>query len=319
MKDYKYPLSGGIGPSPEFAKKGLAQYAVNVGLRCGHDCTYCSSRATLRCHKAFGECGERPFSNGYSIVDPDIVEKVVRDARNRRRRGLVQICTTVDAWAPEVQQLQLGRRCLEAILAEPGWTVRILTKNAAVAEDFGLIRRHRDRVLVGLSLTGTPDKERVLSVIEPYASPISERLAALKKAAKLGLRTYGMLCPLLPGIADAPEQVGELVRFVKECGAEEVFSEGVNPRGNSLTLTEDVLRQSGFVSEAEAISAIRKRKVWSAYVVNLVQNVQRAMRDHMATEKLRFLLYPSGLAEQDKRAIQRDDTGVVWLYSRSAS
>ena len=216
MKHHIYTLTGGgIRPSLEFAKKGLAQYAVNVGLRCGHDCTYCSSRAMLRCHRAFGELGKQAFATGYSIVDPDIVEKVAADARRLRRRGLVQLCTTVDAWAPETQELHLGRRCLKAILAEPGWAVRVLTKNAAVAEDFDLIQQYRDRVLLGLSLTGTPDKNGVLRVVEPYASPIAERMAALKKAAKLGLRTYGMLCPLLPGIADSPEQIDALVRFVK--------------------------------------------------------------------------------------------------------
>jgi len=104
-----------------------------------------------------------------------------------------------------------------------------------------------------------------------------------------------------------------LVRFVKDCGAEEVFSEAVNARGNSLTLTEQVLRDAEFLAEAEAISAIRKRAVWSQYVVALVQNIQRAMRKHMAADKLRFLLYPKGLAEKDCRAIKKDDTGVVWL------
>ena len=313
MRNYSYPLGGGIKPSPEFKKKGLAGYAVNVGLRCGHDCTYCSSRAMLRCHAAFQELGRKAFSTGYSIVDPSIPDKVAKDAKRLRQRGLVQICTTVDAWAPEAQQLHLGRRCLEAILAEPGWTVRILTKNAAVVEDFDLIRKHRDRVLVGLSLTATPDKDHVLAVVEPHASPVSERMAVLKKARKLGLRTYGMLCPLLPGIADAPAQIDELVRFVKDCGAEEVFSEAVNARGNSLTLTEQVLRDGGFLVEAEAISAIRKRTVWSQYVVALVQNIQQAMRTHMTTEKLRFLLYPKGLADKDRRAIKKNDAGVVWL------
>jgi DNA repair photolyase len=313
MKNYKYILSNGIRPSPEFAKKGLAEFAVNVGLRCGHDCTYCSSRAMLRCHEAFKHLGEHAFDVGYSIVDPDIVEKVTDDAKRLRRRGLVQICTTVDAWAPEAQQLQLGRRCLEAILAEPGWTVRILTKNAAVVEDFDLIKRHRDRVLVGLSLTGTADKDHVLAAIEPHASPISDRMATPRKAHKLGLRTYGMLCPLLPGIADAPDQIDELVRFVKDCGAEEVFSEAVNARGNSLTLTQQVFRDHGFPAEAEAISAIRKRPVWSQYVVNLVQNIQQAMRTHMNTGKLRFLLYPKGLAENDCQTIKKHDAGVVWL------
>lgn len=314
MKDYVYSLTGGgIRLSPEFAKKGLAQFAVNVGLRCGHDCTYCSSRAMLRCHTAFKSVGQKAFSTGYSIVDPDIVDKVAADAKRLRRRGLVQLCTTVDAWAPEAQDLRLGRQCLEAILAEPGWTVRILTKNAAVAGDFDLIERYKDRVLVGLSLTGTPDKDGVLRVVEPHASPIPERMAALEKAHKLGLRTYGMLCPLLPGIANAPEQIDDLVRFVKGCGAEEVFSEAVNARGNSLTLTEQVLRENGFLAEAEAVTAIRKRTAWSSYATNLVQNVQAAMRKYMTTEALRILFYPSGLTEQDRRTIQQGEAGVVWL------
>jgi DNA repair photolyase len=219
----------------------------------------------------------------------------------------------VDAWAPEAQELDLGRKCLEAILAEPGWTVRILTKNASVVEDFDLIKKHKDRVLVGLSLTGTADKEKALGVVEPHASPLSDRTAAMKKAHKLGLRTYGMLCPLLPGIADTPDQIEDLVRFVKNCGAEEVFSEAVNARGNSLTLTEEVLRENGFGAQAEAISKIRKRTIWSAYVVGLLQNLQEAMRKHLATKKLRFLLYPSGLAKKDRRTIEKDDAGVVWL------
>jgi DNA repair photolyase len=313
MKNYNYFLAEGIRRSPKFEEKGLAQYAINVGLRCGHDCTYCSSRAMLRHHPALKKLGKGMTTTGFSIVDPDIAKRVAKDAQRIKRPGLVQICTTVDAWSPESQKLGLGRQCLEAVLAQPGWTVRILTKNAAVVEDFDLIKKYRDRVLVGLSLTATPDRESVISVIEPHASPISERMKALKEAAKLGLRTYGMLCPLLPGIADAPDQIDELVQFVADCGAEEVFSESVNARGNSLTLTEQVLRDKGFTVEAEAIAAIRKEKVWSSYVVGLLKNLQQAMQKHMATDKLRYLLYPKGLTPHDRQAIQKDDAGVVWL------
>ena len=260
MKNYVYKLGSGIKPSPKFQEKGLAEFAVNVGLRCGHDCTYCSSRAMLRCHRAHKALGTNAFGTGYSIVDPEIVEKVAADAKRKQNRGMVQLCTTVDAWAPEAQEHNLGRRCLEAILAEPGWTVRILTKNAAVADDFDLIRKYRDRVLVGLSLTGTADKQDVLGVLEPNASPITGRMAALYTAARSGLRTYGMLCPLLPGIADEATQIDGLVRFVvKDCRGEEVFSEAVNPRGNSLTLTEAVLRENGLLAEAQAIAAVRKK------------------------------------------------------------
>ena len=49
---YTYPLSGGIKTTKEFAKKKLADFAVNVGVKCAHDCTYCSTGAMLRMHGA---------------------------------------------------------------------------------------------------------------------------------------------------------------------------------------------------------------------------------------------------------------------------
>jgi DNA repair photolyase len=176
-------------------------------------------------HHSFKDAGESPFGFGYSIVDPDTPERVGRDAGHMRNRGLIQLCTTVDAWAPEAQEHNLGRRCLAAILAHPDWTVRVLTKNGAVQQDYDLIRKHRDRVLVGLSLTATPSRKNRMAVVEPNASTITQRLAALRKAHRLGLRTYGMLCPLLPGIADDHESISELVGACIECGAEEIFVE----------------------------------------------------------------------------------------------
>jgi len=41
--------------------------------------------------------------------------------------------------------------------------------------------------------------------------------------------------------------------------------------------------------------------------------VQTAVRQHSAIRKLRFLLYPSGLAAGDAERIRLDDEGVVWL------
>jgi DNA repair photolyase len=144
---------------------------------------------------------------------------VARDARRIRNRGVVQPCTTVDAWSPEAQEHDLGRRCLEAILSQPDWTVRVLTKNTAVAKDFDLIRRYADRVLVGLTITATPDKTDLMSVVEPHASPINERMAVMKESHNLGLNTYSMFCTLLPGIADVLEQIDSLVQSAVARGA----------------------------------------------------------------------------------------------------
>jgi hypothetical protein len=61
---------------------------------------------------------ENPFGFGYAIVDPDSPRRIAKDAAKICKCGLIQLCTTVDAWAPEAQERDLGRKCLEAILEE---------------------------------------------------------------------------------------------------------------------------------------------------------------------------------------------------------
>jgi DNA repair photolyase len=82
-----------------------------------------------------GRRDPNPFDLAYAIVDPTMPERVAYDAQTTRPedRGVVQLCTTTDAWAREAQEHNLGRRCLQAILSQPGWSVRILTKDAAAA------------------------------------------------------------------------------------------------------------------------------------------------------------------------------------------
>jgi len=310
---HPYPLKGGITATPEFAKKKLADFAVNPGLKCGHGCLYCSSGAMLRTHKAFGQLRENPFQFGYAIVDPSTPQRIAKDAVKIKRRGMIQLCTTVDAWAQEAQEHNLGRQCLQTILAQPGWTVRILTKNAAVSQDFDLIEQYRNRVLVGLSITATPEKDEIVNILEPNASSIKDRMSAMVEAAARGLRTYGMLCPLLPGIANSPEQIDMLVKFAVDCRAEEIFAEPVNPRGPGLKLCQQALQTWGYETEAKSIEKIRNRKNWSRYVVNLVKHVQQAIRRYTDISTLRFLLYPAGLTPEDRAEILNDDAGVIWL------
>ncbi|MBL7223189.1 MAG: DNA photolyase [Candidatus Brocadiae bacterium] len=313
MRYHEWQRKAGISRSREFERKGLASFAVNVGLKCGHDCLYCSTGAVLRTHPAFRELGESPFEHGYCIVDPSTPERVARDAQRTMQPGMVQLCTLTDAWAPEAKKHEIGRRCLEAILAQPGWSVRILTKNAAIVDDFDFIEQHRDRVLVGLSLTATCERNDVSKILEPNASDIQERMLAMVEAAARGLRVYGMLCPLLPGVAGCPEDVDTLIRFVTDCRAEEIFVEPVNARGPGLRHCQEALELWGHDAEARAIERVRTRKRWSRYVVDLTKTVQASVRGHFDIQKLRFLLYPSNLLPEHAGAIRNDDAGVVWL------
>jgi len=238
---------------------------------------------------------------------------VAREAARIRKRGLVQLCTLTDAWAPEAHAHQLGRRCLEAILSQPDWTVRILTKNASVRDDLDVVEKYRSRALVGLSVTAPPEKGETVGFLEPYASSIQDRMLVMAEAAARGLRTYAMFCPVLPLIADSQADLDRLVQYAVDCRAEEIFAEPVNPRGPGLRLCQEALERNGRHVEADAIKQIRRRANWSHYVAELIGKVQRAIREHSEISKLRLLLYPVGLLPQDRSKIEADDAGVIWL------
>lgn len=312
-KVYKYPMQKGITSSPKFAEKGLAAFAINTGTKCNNDCLYCSTGSMLFRHPSFKNCNQDPFKFGYAIIDPDKPKKVAADARSKRKRGLIEMCTYTDAYCKAARRLGFGRKCLEAVLQEPEWIVRILTKNHEVEEDFDLIKQYRDRVIVGLSITATPDKAEITQIIEPYASTIKERMRVLKKAHQLGLRTFMMLCPLLPSIGDNTEQIDSYIRFAEEIGAEEIFAEAVNPRGKGLPLTQQALKNHGFFAEAQAIAEIIPREGWSQYCMDLIRNIQKSVRRYSDIRKLRFLLYPKNLLTEHVEQVKKDERGIIWL------
>jgi len=313
LRVYEYPLKAGIHRTMEFEKKDLAEFSCNVGTRCGHRCTYCSSPSLLRMHNSFKQANENPFDDGYAIIDPEMPNKVARNARSKKKRGRVILCSTVDGWCPAAAKYNLGSKCLKAILNESGWSVRILSKSAKVVESYDLIKRYRDRVQIGLTLTGTDEKSNCISAIEPNASTIKERMEALLYAKKLGLRTYSMLCPLIPGIASSQEQVDKLVKFAEAIGSEEIFAEPLNRRGKSIIRTRDALALSGYQFEADQIDTVRNKIKWSGYVTELISKVQKSIRMFSYIKKLRFLLYPADLTAADAKKIKDNDTGVIWL------
>ncbi|MHC4403899.1 MAG: ASCH domain-containing protein [Planctomycetota bacterium] len=310
---YERPRKDGIARTEEFERKGLATYAVNVGLGCGHGCRYCSSPTLRRTHKEFERLEQSSYTPGVAIVDPNTPDRLRKNIPKLTEGDVVQICTLDDAWSPEARRHNLGHRCLEVVLQETPAQVRILTKSHHVRGEFDLIRKYRERVMVGLS-TGTPaSRGDVSKVIEPNASPVSDRLAVLKRAREMGLRTFGMLCPVLPGIGDSREGLEELFDAVIECNAEVIWLEPVNPRASGLTRTSDALRLAGFRDEADAVKHIGKRENWSHYARVLIKEAIKVADKKRVLSKLKVLLYRSRLLLKHEAELKKFKKSVVWL------
>lgn len=300
-----------ITRSTEFEKKKLATHALNVGLLCGHGCLYCSTPTMMRTQQEFFDRIEgssfKAFQAGIAVVDPDTPNRIDVQARRLKHSDTVMFCTYTDGWSPEAQKYQLGRNCLQKVLTTSRCKVRILTKNAAVQNDFDLLEQYADRVELSLSLTAPLSKSRVMKILEPQASPIGARIEVLKTAKRMGIRIYGILCPCLPGIASEPGEFGELLDILLSLEPTSIWTEPVNPRGPGLRNCEQLLRRQGFIREADALNAIRNREAFKKYVYTFIEAATAEANKRGCSDIFNILAYDDG------NDFSGDDRSVIWL------
>lgn len=119
----------------------------------------------------------------------------------RKKPGRVWVSGVCDPYQPLEAKYQLTRQCLET-LAQYDWPVVVQTRSPLVLRDLDILRNGKD-FEVGLSVTTADDQIRRL--FEPHAPPIRERIRALDKLHRAGIRTYAMIAPMLPGAEDLAE------------------------------------------------------------------------------------------------------------------
>lgn len=308
---YDHHRKCAVKRNKEFEKKGLATHSVDVGTLCGHGCRYCSTPCTIRDQRAFKETGmtaQGLFSGGYSVVDTDTPNRIAKTVEKLKQNDIVMFCPKTDGWSPESQKLNLGKQCLEAVLTNNSHCkVRVLSKNAAMANDLAALVQYKDRIMPSLSLTAPRSKSYLAQVVEPNASTIVERLAAMKQIHALGFRMFGMCCPAIPGLltdeADIEELIEELLRF----NPDTIWLEAVNGRGSGLGDTEAAFRNAGLEAIANKIEAIRETAVHDRYVATLVRRANKVGKKLGCDSKFKFLIY------NDIREKLHDFNNVIFL------
>lgn len=303
-----------VARTPEFERKQLATHAVEVGFKCDVGCMYCSTPSVYRTQAVFGRIGRTAFQDGFAVIDPDTPNRLGEELHKLGTGDVVMLSTKTDAWSPEARKHAIGTRCLRAILEQTPAKVRILTKNAKVAEDFDLIHRYRDRVMVGISVTGLPEHEAILRVLEPAASPVSERIDAMHQASARGLRTYAMFCPMFLGLLGGGwKNTSSLVKLATLWHVEDIWTEILNPRGNALIRCIEALRTAGYGKIADRFDTMRHLTSRSAYGVKLTLKVQSVCEKLGLLDRLHILHYKSSFTPEAVSAINRNPAGVIWL------
>ena len=316
---YSFKKTSGIIRNKEFEKKDLAKYTVTVGLGCGHQCAYCSTAVMNRTNSFFQKIHQTSFTRGNAIVDKGRAERLKKAIIADKATGKITAKDKIlfsnldDGWAPEALKYNLGRDVLRVLLGNTPADIRLLTKGASIADCLDEFKEYKNRIIVGLSTGMAKDQDEIGKLIEPNASLLSERYAALKKAKQKGFKTFGMLCPCLPGISDTKPVLRKMFKDVLACGVEHIWLEPVNPRGQAMKNMANALAAGGKIKEARIALSMSNDSNWSKYACDLIVNAIAVAKEVKALDKLRILLYPSHLKGPEYDRLKKIKKGIIWL------
>ena len=188
-------------------------YSLNPYRGCQHRCAYCYAPNVLRIPRDAWDTKIEVKTN-----IPQILSKELR----KKKPGIVGISTVTDPYQPLEQKYRLTRSCLEQLL-QYEFPVHIQTKSSLVTRDIDLISRFSDSQVM-MSIGTLRDPERML--LEPYSSPIQERLDALRKLSDTGVRTTIFFGPIYPTITT--DDIPCILDCFKESGASEIWIDQLN-------------------------------------------------------------------------------------------
>lgn len=173
---------------PRGRAREYSELAANLYSGCDHACTYCyAPLATRKKRDTF--CLSKPREG---VLNKFLVDVIELETQNEKRPVLLSF--TTDPYQTLDIKYQITREAIK-ILHTHNLKVSILTKGGKRSErDFDLLSKNKELSEYGTTLVFIDESMR--ERYEPGAAPMQERIAALKKAHKMGIRTYVSLEPV---------------------------------------------------------------------------------------------------------------------------
>lgn len=211
-------------------KSKLTDYVINPYSGCQHGCKYCYAVFIKRFQNIKEPWGEFIHLKSNCIA---LLEKELKI----NKPGHIWLSSVTDPYTPIEGKAKLTRGILQTIASSPykgKFTIEILTKSALVRRDFDLIKELNAEL--GLSINCMDEK--ISRIIEPLASLPKERIKVLKEAKEKGIKVFGFISPVLPGITNLEELFNEL-RFCSY-----VWVELLNTKPSSMARLMPVIKSS---------------------------------------------------------------------------
>jgi len=207
-------------------------YVINPYVGCTHGCKYCYARFMKR------YTGHKEPWGTFVDVKTNIATLISDElARKKAKNGLILLSSVTDPYQPIEKNYELTRNCLKHLLRYDR-TISILTKSALVTRDIDLLSQFKE-CEVGFTITTYDDNIR--EVLEPEASPIEQRISALRKLHDQGIATYVFLGPIIPVLTE--QSLTRLLDVFSEGFVDRLLVDKLNIKAGNWPPIRDALRE----------------------------------------------------------------------------
>ena len=178
---------------------------ANPYVGCQHACIYCYATFMIRFS---GHTGQK----WGSFIDIKHWRPLTDRKKSNLNGGNIMIGSVTDGYQPIERRAKRTQALLNEI-KETTATIQILTKSSLVLRDIPIFKECKGKVAVGFSINTLDESfHRELD----KASPISERIEALKTLHREGIYTYCFIAPIMPVVTDVKKIIQTLAPFVNE-------------------------------------------------------------------------------------------------------
>ncbi len=217
------------------------EWALNPYRGCTHSCAYCYAQDVTRFEST------RPWGEVLEVKS-NIVQVLGKELL-RKREGVVGVGTVTDPYQPAEERFQLTRGCL-TLLRSKSMEASVLTKSPLVLRDLDILEGWAGAE-VGLSVA-TMDRQ-LSSALEPGAPAPEERMGALEKLTRSGVKTYLMAAPIVPGLSDDKTSLGELVSRASSAGVRRIIWDRYNPKPLAQKRLRSALVSAGLLERMAGV------------------------------------------------------------------
>jgi len=196
------------------------QYQLDPYMGCGHQCCYCYALV----HNGNG------WFKGIEWYD-NMAQRLSLELCNMKPQ-IIYMGWNSDPYQSVEAETRLTRDAL-SLFARNRFSVTILTKSALVTRDIDLLTTMPESS-IGISVSFID--EEVRSFFEPGTCQTAYRIETLGKFRAAGVRTYALVCPVIPFVTDTESVVQAVAPY-----ADTVWVYGLRIRNEQDSNWQNVL------------------------------------------------------------------------------